>query len=450
MNGEPESVAPQSRDTVAVAPGTGALVPAEQRIGGLIVTVGGSPEQVAVSIRHHRPSYICWLCSQKSVEQIPAIIDKVGFDESYPRPDDFKQMVADADDIVDCYVAANRAVRHLLKDKGCEPADVVADITGGTKAMAATLALAAINDGLRLSYVGGKGRTKGGVGIVVDGTEVVHTVENPWKLFAVDEMRRLASRFNRYQFDAVSEIALSVSSRPGSPPEVREFARLMVSLASAYASWDRFEHKNAVGPMKNALGAADAAIELGQFGAFRDFVDGVRRNLEWLQRMQQETSGFSANKLLVESVFVDLVANASRRAEEGKYDDAVARLYRSVELLAQIALRSRGIEDTGKVPPEKIPDSIRADYERVYKGRNGTLQLPLYASFELLRAFGDELGARFADQREEIEKVIAARNHSILAHGTRPVGQAAFESLLAKVVALYGSDAAVPFPKLDL
>lgn len=35
--------------------------------------------------------------------------------------------------------------------------------------------------------------------------------------------------------------------------------------------------------------------------------------------------------------------NAYRRIEEGKYDDAVARLYRAIELIAQLGLINEGL-----------------------------------------------------------------------------------------------------------
>jgi len=164
--------------------------------GALIVTVGGSPQPIARTIERHRPAYICWICSQKSVEQVRDVVAAVGFDAEFPRPADRKELVEDEDEIVNCYVTATRAVGHVLREKGIDRDGVVADITGGTKPMAAALALAAVTENIHISYVGGTLRTKDGVGQVIDGAEVVRVGDSPWKLLAVDELRRMASRFN--------------------------------------------------------------------------------------------------------------------------------------------------------------------------------------------------------------------------------------------------------------
>ena len=50
----------------------------------------------------------------------------------------------------------------------------------------------------------------------------------------------------------------------------------------------------------------------------------------------------------------DLLNNAQRRIDEGKYDDAVARLYRANELIAQITLTKFGVIDNALLDEEKV------------------------------------------------------------------------------------------------
>ena len=54
----------------------------------------------------------------------------------------------------------------------------------------------------------------------------------------------------------------------------------------------------------------------------------------------------------------DLWRNAERRAAQGRYDDAVARVYRLLEWSAQWLLRSRCGIDTGDVSPERVPPGM--------------------------------------------------------------------------------------------
>jgi len=48
-------------------------------------------------------------------------------------------------------------------------------------------------------------------------------------------------------------------------------------------------------------------------------------------------------------LIADILNNARRRMKEGKYDDAMARLYRTVELIAQYRLKMKYEIDTSDV-----------------------------------------------------------------------------------------------------
>ena len=55
----------------------------------------------------------------------------------------------------------------------------------------------------------------------------------------------------------------------------------------------------------------------------------------------------------------DLIANARRRAEfENKYDDAVARLYRSMEAIAHYQLKSCHDINSSDVSEKLLPDPV--------------------------------------------------------------------------------------------
>jgi hypothetical protein len=58
------------------------------------------------------------------------------------------------------------------------------------------------------------------------------------------------------------------------------------------------------------------------------------------------------------------------------------------------------------------------------------LKLPLFKSFELLKALGDTIGERFDRKRLELENLLQIRNNSILAHGYAPVGENTFYDML--------------------
>jgi len=417
----------------------------------LIATVGGTPQPLIKTIIEHKPDFICFLCSQDSVEKIADI--KAGVKEQLSSDKvffaDYKVIINDINDLISCYARAEECVRRL-KELKVPPEKTVVDYTGGTKTMSVALGLAAVGQGFIFSYVGGTERTKEGLGVVVDGTEQVRTGISPWSLFAIEERRRVADSFNIYQFTAAQRAAAELLSRQSLDARLRRFLQIVELLCQGYSAWDRFAHTEAVKYIKEACGQLELYVSIGGGSEHQALVCKVKDNLEWLQQLQEESRGF---KRPTRRQVADLVANAARRAEEGKYDDAVARLYRAVELDGQIALSEPPllIESASDVPEEKIPESLRQEFLVKHRdSRDGKIKLPLRAVFTLLAAAGHPHGLAFMELEEELLKVLNARNSSILAHGLAPVGEKAYHSLNQIVCQLLEVKQQVTFPKIVL
>ena len=114
----------------------------------------------------------------------------------------------------------------------------------------------------------------------------------------------------------------------------------------------------------------------------------------------------------------DLWRNAERRATQGRYDDAAARVYRLLEWSAQWLLRSRCGIDTGDVPPDRVPPGMA-----LAPGDKGRIQVGLMAAWELLAHHQPDspAGAFFRAERNALLDWLRMRNQSILAHGFQAV-----------------------------
>ena len=142
-------------------------------------------------------------------------------------------------------------------------------------------------------------------------------------------------------------------------------------------------------------------------------------------------------------VLADLLTNAERRAEVGRYDDALARLYRATEL----ALEAHFYEKYGFFlhKPKSWPKELKRRVsrrpahglfnvlERAAKlswalGEKGTLPLLLYA------------------QKDKLQKLTDDRNRSILAHGVVPVEKEDYEKFKAFLLG-QGLKPAEPWPR---
>jgi CRISPR-associated protein (TIGR02710 family) len=107
--------------------------------------------------------------------------------------------------------------------------------------------------------------------------------------------------------------------------------------------------------------------------------------------------------------------NADRRATQNRYDDAVGRLYRALELLAQVRLWQKYQICTGNLDVSKLPEDIKSDYKS--QGELGLLK-----SYQLLTQMSLEpIGELYQQHKQDIKKVLRKRNDSLFAHGFTPV-----------------------------
>jgi len=134
----------------------------------------------------------------------------------------------------------------------------------------------------------------------------------------------------------------------------------------------------------------------------------------------------------------DLVGNALRRAEQGRYEDAILRLYRAVELLAQLRLRHEfGLNtedlDLNKLRAYPLPEDL--DQLLDQRKKEGRAWAGLWDAYRVLAALNDPVGQLFANEaKDKIRNLLSLRNQLFLEHGMRPVHRKEWEK--AKEIAL--------------
>jgi CRISPR-associated protein (TIGR02710 family) len=132
-----------------------------------------------------------------------------------------------------------------------------------------------------------------------------------------------------------------------------------------------------------------------------------------------ETQCFEISGVVVE----DLLLNAERRSQRGRYDDGVGRLYRALELLAQVRLKLAYGLKTENIDRSKLPEAAAHRYAKV----EGKLQMPLHRSYELLTELGnDPLGDLYESHEKDLTSILKIRNKSLFAHGFTPISASQF------------------------
>jgi CRISPR-associated protein (TIGR02710 family) len=417
----------------------------ESRVTLLICTVGGSPEPVVAAVKHWRPARIRFVHTPQTEAEVEAKIvpkaneEGLGLDAGRYEP--FR--LPDGQDLASCLDKLRELTPEVeqwgARGKGFQ---VVVDYSGGTKVMSAALALQARQWRCTFSYVGGKERTKDGVGVVVSGAEQILHQANPWDALGHQAVEEFIVLFDQRAFVAAARVAEEAKKCVAREDRKRELS-VLEQFAKAFDAWDRFDHQSATTTFKNVEKAGnDLRAVLGRDRAERVLGD-VGRFASYLGELRNATPPSRHH-------VVDLLANAQRRREEGRIDDAVARLYRAIEALAQVTLKeAHGIESSENVPLDRLPEDLRKAWER--KAEEGVVKLGLQDAYALLGALDNSLGAKFQKAKlNDPKSALTARNRSILAHGFERVSDDVLDRLWTAALDLANSrEADLPsFPKL--
>ncbi|WP_117236922.1 TIGR02710 family CRISPR-associated CARF protein [Thermus sediminis] len=378
----------------------------------LILTVGFTKEPLEVSIAEHAPEGVVFLASQQSQTTVAEVLKT--WEGSFRH---HTLLLEDAESLMEAYQAATRALKKALE---WEATALIADLTGATKPMAAGLVLALTGRGVTFSYVGGEKRDPT-TGRVLSGAERLRLLEDPTARLGLREWQAFTRAWNALNLGVALGELEALLGKELSPSE-RRFYEAMKGVVEGLLEWDRFRHREAWERLSPSLPVALAVAEAWGHGAKARVLKGLEEALPTLKALAG--SGGRPTFPLLQ----DLLANAERRAEVGRYDDALARLYRAIELAVEADVQERlgFLLKDPRTWPQGFPETLR---ERILKPR-GLMDL-LEAAFELDLAFGaaGTLAQRLFGQKNRLQALLQKRHESILAHGTRPVEKGEYEAL---------------------
>ena len=405
----------------------------------LICSVGGAPEPIVESLLYWKPVAVRFIVSPQTRQQVDVVLRSYAERAGQPLSPGCHECVpvGDPQDLGGVVTAlrplASTVDAWTRRGNGY---GVVVDFTAGTKCMSAALAVASHRWSCRFSYVGGDRRSKDGVGVVESGAERVVRSANPWDAFGYVVVEEAVTVFNHGSYAAAAEVLHQARRRATDPSVKRELSTLQ-AVTEAYAAWDRFDHATAQGRFADALKNRNDLLAM--------FTD-PRELILNLQCDQAQVTDLAGQRQPARVWVEDLLRNARRRAVESRHDDAVARLYRAFEALAQLRLREQhGIADTKSVALEKLPDERRQQWKDL--ARDGKVSIGLQEAYAVLLDFGDELGQKFDKEGlNGTQSPLVARNQSILAHGFQSVGEPAYSKLHDSLCSLGPFSAADPRP----
>lgn len=388
----------------------------------LVITVGGSPEPIINACREYEPDYIYFICSKgelpKGTEQMvdglgnpcgdirkkkcsecgflvplgdpqgKAIVVQAGI----PKENYQKVVLNDPDDLEEVYAAMLQIHEDVLQ-RFPESKKAV-NYTGGTKSMTAGAVLfglhypdwqLAINRGPRVDVIK---VTQGDTWWVMEAGSIHANMQ-------VEACRPL---LKGYHYATVSELLKLVQRQAGLSKQTKYRIQRIRQLCQSFDAWDKFNHQEALENLEVLGGGAG----------------------KWV-KTAKEIIGILPRSNPYQPV-ADMVLNAQRRIKQSRYDDAIARYYRAVEMLAQVRLKTKYDILTSDVSIEKVPSARVEEYAKI-AAENGVIRLSLVKDYDLLDCFEDPLGVIWRERRNELLSNLEVRNNSILAHGTTPIDE---------------------------
>lgn len=362
------------------------------------------------SIQHVRPDYIIFFASEESKSTIETIKELVkdDYDEFIEGEDYEVNIIKDIDNFNECYSVYSKRL-----DKFWNDGKLIIDYTSGTKTMSASLAMISILYDGELISVGGLREN----GFVKKGTETIRT----HNVYSVkDNILRyfIINMFNDYRYDTALEIADSLVS----PQVDKEKTK---NLIQVYSYWDKVQFNEA----REALKEVDLKLS---------YLDPIRKTVKDNLKALSIICTSNSDNLRNCYILASLINNARRRAEEFKYDDAIARLYRSFELIAQIKLNQYNIKssdiDVNILKEKNVSEEFINRLEKTRE--DGKIRIGLVNDYLLLNELNDDLGKYFVENRKTINNITVKRNNSILAHGISSLSKEDFEIFEELVVEL--------------
>lgn len=360
------------------------------------------------SIEDKRPDYIVFFCSKDSIKTIEAIKD-LTVNSRFELIDNKNYenvLLNNIDDFKDCFNTYETKFIDLKDDY-----EFVVDFTSGTKVMSVSIATFAMFYNIDFNVVAGDRKD----GTVSEGTELINK-PNIYFLYDKILMNNIKNLFNNNRFYSAIQLLHNVVD-----PNLdkNEF----INLFNAYYFWDNVNFEKAFSYLSN--------LNLN-YGYFNSLSNNLKLNINALAKICKSPS----EKLKNCYVLASLINNAKRRAEEHKYDDAIARLYRSFELIGQISLNEYGLKSSNIDINILEKHSVSLNFINSLKqnSMDGIIKIGLIKDFNLLYELDNPIGIYFKENEKKILNLTKKRNDSILAHGLESQSKEDYENFEGIVV----------------
>lgn len=267
------------------------------------------------ALHSYHPAQVIYFCSEESKETITPIHAALQSEYGASPPPFSVCMIADPGDFTGCFELLY-GVAILYHDE-----ELVIEASTGTREMIMAAEIVSFLTRNPVSHVSGEKSS----GMIIPGTEKIKEMV----LYAAYDrlqLHRAIDSFNHSHFGSSLRLLGGISSIPDRD--------MYYSLFNGYWHWDKMEYEKAFRYLEH-VPDLDLLIPLNREFLKRllelDLMDDAPISRNEKLRIRQQKYMY---------MLLDLLHNAKRRIDGERYDDALARLYRVVELISQVLLLS--------------------------------------------------------------------------------------------------------------
>lgn len=378
-----------------------------------LIIIALRAKAVENAVDHLQPKAVTVVTSQESLEEII-----VGCSGLRQRGVDFKyQPLDEAMEIGESFKRFDRVLAQFQR-VGYANRDILLDATGGTTPLRVGATLAAMMRNVKIVHQRVRRDRYAGGGWHKYSSEDIELLPmgNPLEDTGLLREGQAVDLFNMRDYSAAALVFEGVLEKVVGVERCHYYGGL-VRLARGYGAWDMADYS--AGLEHLSIARRELSVDF-EDPALADRTSSLLNRLGENQPFLGRLWHKGQSHLSLEKV-VDMVENARRRIEDqGRYDDGVARLYRSVEMWHQWRLMSFYSIETKKVKWERVDKDAREHFLKLVQ----TKELPDGLGLRHARILDHILSGKDPEEVDTaFQNLLTARNSSILAHGVDPIGQ---------------------------
>ncbi len=386
----------------------------------LVIPMGLESSYYILLINGLKPKKVYFLCTKEGEKYfLDKIIKMTGLTQGQYEKDVIEYKAMDAADV---YSKIKNKL-YLFKGK-----KIAVDLTRGKRIMTAGAAIVGDFFGCDLIHIdeGWYDDIKRGE----PGTEKLIKLKNPLHIFGDLEQTYAIELFNNHRYFSSSLLFRDIIKKA---PDPREF-EVKSLLSESYMFWDSFNYRASLPILERAVN------KINQYNVRALDIQQLKMNLtaqRYLNKIQfsdKKLIDTLKNEYMSTHLIADIFCNAQRRAEQNKFEDAVSRFYRAIELVSQHRLAKIGIDSSS--PDYSLLDiKTRNKYDEltkeIYKEEKALpLQTALKSGHIILFAIEDDIWKEktIQDLKNFID-CIKLRDYSFIAHGVQIISKNNYEKL---------------------